>query len=165
VSRQERAAQIRDITASKDAWDAKTAAAAHAITWRLDDRGGGYAPASSMPPRHRTTPPPADSHRTPRPGQATPRPARKPQPLKPALDEPRHLDLRRLPAHPVDLHAAELRRDQPGDHQHLHQVRQVTRPPRTGARHLLTATHGRNSIMTQPHPGRQLARPPAGEAP
>ena len=50
VSRQERTAQIRDITASRIAWHAKTAAAGHAITWRLDDRGSGYAPASSMRP-------------------------------------------------------------------------------------------------------------------
>jgi hypothetical protein len=44
VSRRERAAWIEDITASKDAWDVKTAKAGHAMTWRLDDRGPGYSP-------------------------------------------------------------------------------------------------------------------------
>jgi hypothetical protein len=43
--REERAAWIEDITASKDDWDAKTAEAGHAMTWRLDDRGPGYSPA------------------------------------------------------------------------------------------------------------------------
>jgi hypothetical protein len=42
--REERGAWTGDITASKDAWDAKTAAAGHAWTWRLDDRAPGYSP-------------------------------------------------------------------------------------------------------------------------
>jgi hypothetical protein len=42
--REERAARIEEITASKDAWHAKTAEAGHAMTWRLDDRGPGYSP-------------------------------------------------------------------------------------------------------------------------
>jgi hypothetical protein len=44
VSYQERTEQIRDILASRIAWHARTAAAGHAMTWRLDDRGPGYSP-------------------------------------------------------------------------------------------------------------------------
>lgn len=42
--REERAARIEEITASKDAWHAKTTSAGHAMTWRLDDCGPGYSP-------------------------------------------------------------------------------------------------------------------------
>lgn len=44
MSQPGRAARIEEITASKDAWHAKTAAAGHAMTWRLDDQGPGYSP-------------------------------------------------------------------------------------------------------------------------
>lgn len=42
--RQERAAELRDIAASKDAWHARTAEAGHAMGWRLDDQGPGHSP-------------------------------------------------------------------------------------------------------------------------
>jgi hypothetical protein len=45
MSPAERTAQIRDITAARIAWHTKTAAAGHAMAWRLDDQGPGYAPA------------------------------------------------------------------------------------------------------------------------